>query len=81
MKLSVYVPKELEEPLKTKARAEGVSPSIYVQSVVRHDLETDSEWPEAFRELAGSWEDDRTAEEIMRDIEESRTSTERDEFL
>ncbi|MDA8017196.1 MAG: hypothetical protein MPN21_07075 [Thermoanaerobaculia bacterium] len=78
MKLSVYVPKELEEPLRARADAEGMSPALYVQSVLRGDIEGHRrEWSDEFRALAGSWKDDRSTEEIVRDIEESRISTQR----
>ena len=82
MKLSVYVPKELEEPLRARAHAEGLSPSLYVQAVVREDVESHRRgWSDEFRALAGSWEDDRSTEEIIRDIENSRSSAQRDELF
>ena len=39
MNLTVYVPKELEEELRQRAEAESLSPSLYVQSVLRRALE------------------------------------------
>lgn len=78
MKLSVYVPKELEEPLEAEASKRGESPSMFVQSLIRSRLERGGRaFSEEFAALAGSWEDDRSAEEIVRDIEESRRSVRR----
>lgn len=82
MKLSVYLPKELEEPLRARADAQGLSPSLYVQTVVRKDIQShDQQWSEEFKALAGSWQDERSTEEIIRDIEENRRSAERDSLL
>jgi hypothetical protein len=75
VKISVYIPKELEEPLREEAAEAGESPTLFVQSLVRERLGgRNKEFSEAFAALAGSWEDDRSVAEIVRDIEESRTS-------
>ena len=39
MTLTIELPDELEEPLKTRAQAQGVSAAGYVQSVLEHALE------------------------------------------
>jgi hypothetical protein len=78
MKISVYVPKELEEPLREEAAEAGESPPLFVQSLLRERLQgRRKSFSEEFAALAGSWEDDRPAEEIVRDIAESRTSSDR----
>lgn len=78
MKLSIYVPKDLEEPLEAEAAKRGESPSMFVQSLVRARLERGGRsFSEDFAALAGSWEDDRSADEIVRDVEESRRSVRR----
>ena len=78
MKLSVYVPKHLEEALEAEAEERGESPSMFVQSLVRARLERGGRaFSDEFAALAGSWEDDRSAEEIVREIEESRRSADR----
>lgn len=75
MKISVYIPKDLEEPLREEAAEAGESPTLFVQSLVRERLGgRNREFSEAFAALAGSWEDDRSVAEIVRDVEESRTS-------
>jgi hypothetical protein len=78
MKISVYVPKELEEPLREEAAEAGESPPLFVQSLLRERLQgRQKSFSEEFAALAGSWEDDRPAEEIIRDIEENRQSAHR----
>lgn len=75
MKLSIYVPKDLEAPLEAEAAKWGLSPSMFVQSLIRARLERGGRtFSEEFAALAGGWEDDRSADEIARDIEESRRS-------
>lgn len=78
MKLSVYVPKDLEEPLEEQAARAGTSPSLFIQSLLKRWFEAKPRrFSQAFLDLAGSWEDERSTEEIIRDIEESRRSTDR----
>ena len=78
MKLSIYVPKDLEESLETEAAKRGESPSMFVQSLIRARLERGGRtFSDDFAALAGSWEDNRPVDEIVRDIEESRRSTRR----
>jgi hypothetical protein len=78
MKISVYVPKELEEPLREEAAEAGESPPLFVQSLLRKRLHSRRRsFSEEFAALAGSWEDERSVEEIVRDIEESRRSAHR----
>ncbi len=73
MKLSVYVPKDLEEPLRRQAEAAELTPSRFIQSVLEQELRrSPKRFSEAFLALAGSWEDRRSTEEILREIEESR---------
>ena len=77
MKISIYIPKDLEKPLLAEAREAGESPSLFVQSLVRDRLEGKREaFSDEFAALAGSWEDIRSVDEIIRDIEGSRTSSE-----
>ncbi len=78
MKLSVYIPKDLEEALEAEAAKRGESPSRFVQSLVHARLARGGRaFSDRFAALAGSWEDSRSAEEIVRDIEESRLSVRR----
>lgn len=78
MNLTVYVPKELEDELQRRARQAGVTPSLFVQSVLRAALaERPASFSPAFRALAGAWEDERSADEVIADIRANRTATKR----
>lgn len=78
MKISVYVPKELEGPLQEKAEERSMTPSLYVQSLVRERFERQPRrFSPAFAALAGSWEDERSAAEICRELKESRKDASR----
>ena len=78
MKISVYIPKELEEPLRTEAAEAGESPSMFLQSLVRERFERGSRtFSDDFAALAGSWEDTRTVTEIVRDLEDNRRNAAR----
>ena len=78
MKISVYVPKELEGRLREKAEERSMTPSRFVQSLVQERFEQEPRrFTSAFAALAGSWEDERSAEEICRELEESRQDASR----
>jgi len=78
MKISVYVPKEFEGQLREKAEEQGMTPSLFIQGLVREQFERGQRrFSRSFAALAGSWEDERSAEEICRDLEESRQDAER----
>lgn len=82
MKLSVYVPKRLEDKLREEAEAAEVTPARLIQGLVEDHLDaTPRRFTAGFLALAGSWEDDRSTEEILRDIEKSRLDAERPELL
>lgn len=69
MKLSLYVPKKLEKRLLDEAVEVGVTPSRLIQGWVEDRLtKRPRRFPQEFLELAGTWEDDRTTAEIVRDI-------------
>ena len=78
MKVSVHVPKELEGQLREQAEGQSMTPSLFVQSLVRERFEQGSRrFTPAFATLAGSWQDERSAGEICRDLEASRQDAER----
>ena len=78
MKISVYVPKELEGRLRQRAEEQSMTPSLFVQSLVRERFEQQPKrFTPAFAALAGSWEDERSADEICRELEESRQDASR----
>ncbi len=78
MKISVYVPKKLEGHLREQAEERSMTPSLFVQSLVRERFEQGPRrFTSAFAALAGSWEDERSAGEICRDLEECRQDASR----
>ncbi len=73
MKISVYVPKDLESDLREQAKAQSMTPSLFVQSLVRDRFEQGPRrFSSSFAALAGSWEDERSAAEICLDLERRR---------
>ena len=75
MNLTIYVPKDLEAELQRRAKQAGTTPSLFVQSVLRAEMSRrPASFSSAFAALAGSWEDERSADEIIADIRDHRTS-------
>lgn len=60
--LTLYIDEETEVGLKQAAAAAGKSQSRWVTELIRERIA--DEWPEAVRQLLGSWSDFPTAEEI-----------------
>ena len=82
MKLSVYIPKDLEKPLMQRADGSGLSPSRVVQDLVRASLSGQRRtFSDEFMALAGSWEDDKTTEAICQEIDDDQVVAERVEML
>jgi hypothetical protein len=78
MNLTVYVPKDMEEELRKRAERSGTTVPRFVQAVLREALSVQPDrFPESFARLAGSWEDTRTAKEIVADIRGSRAKAAR----
>jgi len=78
MNLTIYVPKDLEAELRHRAEAAGMTPSLFAQSVLRTALERQpNRFSERFAALAGSWEDERTPQQIIADIRKHRASPRR----
>ena len=78
MNLTVYIPRSLQDKLRQRARAAKLTPARYLQQLLRRDIEDGPrEFSQRFAALAGSWEDDRAADKIIRDIEDNRIDTER----
>ncbi len=81
MNLTVYIPRSLQEKLRQRARAAELTPARYLQRLLRQDIEDGPrEFSARFAALAGSWEDDRAAAAIVRDIEDNRMDSERPEM-
>ncbi len=78
MKLSVYVPDSLEDRLRREAAEAKLSPSKFIQTVLKDQLEeAPDRFTDSFAALAGSWEDARTTGAILRDIEKGRATSRR----
>lgn len=78
MRLSVYIPKEIEGRLEEAAEESGLSVTKLIQEIVREKLESRRRsFSRRFLALAGSWEDDRSSEEILRDLRAARSGAQR----
>lgn len=81
MNLTVYVPRSLQRSLRRRAEASKLTPARYLQHLLRQDIEGGlTEFSSRFAALAGSWQDDRSAAEVARDIEDNRIDSERPEL-
>lgn len=81
MNLTVYIPRSLQRALRERARAADLTPARYLQQLLRQDIEDGpQEFSSRFAALAGSWEDDRVAGDIVRDIEDNRIDADRPEI-
>ena len=81
MNLTVYIPRSLQRSLRQRAQAADLTPARYLQQLLRQDVEDGPiEFSGRFSALAGSWEDDRAASDIVRDIEDHRIDSKRPEL-
>lgn len=62
--VTLYLDEETKRRVRKAARAAGVSQSRWLADLVKRG--TASEWPAEVRELAGSWPDFPTSEEIRK---------------
>jgi len=60
--VTIYLDDELEKRMTANAKAMKLSKSKWIADVIREKLV--DEWPANVRELAGSWEDFPTLDEI-----------------
>ena len=60
--VTIYLDEEVEKRMTASAKAMKLSRSKWIANVIREKLV--DEWPANVRELAGSWEDFPTLEEI-----------------
>ena len=72
---------KLYEKLRRRAASENRSISQQAVEIIQRGLDTAPEsfgWrDDAFLKLSGTWEDNRTADEIIRDIRQSRVNRRR----
>ena len=70
-----------EQPAESSSGAAQPGELQLIQELVEDHLDAvPRRFSADFLALAGSWEDDRSTEEILRDIEESRLDAERPEL-
>ena len=77
--VAIYIDEKLSKKLDEVSKASGKSKSKWVADVISERLE--NEWPQGFFDLAGSWEDDRSAEQIMEEMRRDLRGLERREGL
>lgn len=74
--LALYIDDETVQQLDAQAREAGVSRSAWVREAIQARLK--NRLPESFFEILGTWEDDRSPEEILADVRRAPTETERE---
>ena len=75
--LAIYIEDQLAERLDKAAKASGKSKSKWVADAIKRTLQ--DQWPEGFFDLAGSWEDDLSPDEIMSRIRTGMDKSDRRE--
>jgi predicted DNA-binding protein len=77
--VAIYIDENLSKKLDEITKASGKSKSRWVADIITEKLA--NQWPEGFFELAGSWEDNKTAEGIMAEIRKGSERVENREAL
>ena len=78
--VAVYLDKNTADDLARHARKAGISQSAFVRDAITEKLKAEPNaagFPQWWFDLSGSWEDDRSPEEIMRDIREGSEQPDR----
>jgi hypothetical protein len=63
--ITIYLDRETEERLNTKAQAAGVSVNRWLTELIQES--TSAGWPAEIRSLAGAWQDFPEPEELRRE--------------
>ena len=69
--VTIYIDEETEKKMVASAGAEHVSRSKWITDLIREKVA--KEWPPSVRELAGTWEDFPSAEELRSEAGEDVT--------
>jgi hypothetical protein len=64
--LAIYLEDRLAKRLEKAVKVSGQSKSRWVAEAIKRSLR--DHWPEGFFDLAGSWQDDKSPDEIMKVI-------------
>jgi predicted DNA-binding protein len=73
--IAIVLDDKTAERLREVSEKDGITPSAWIQRVIHTQL--DEKLPESFFAVLGTWEDDRSAEEIFRDIREEAPQAKR----
>ena len=66
-RLSIYLKKDLKQKVVSAAKAKNISSSKWLVKIIEKELNDswiDDSWPENIRQMAGSWLDFPSQEEI-----------------
>ena len=77
--LAIYIDEQLADRLEKAVKASGKSKSKWVADAIQAVLK--DRWPEGFFELAGSWEDDASPDEIIKRIRQGMEKIDRREEI
>ena len=77
--LAIYIEDKLSEKLEKVVKASGKSKSKWIADVIKKEL--DDQWPENFFNLAGSWKDNKDADEIIQEIRDGSDTFEKREEI
>ena len=77
--LAIYIDEQLADRLEKAVKASGKSKSKWVADAIQAVLQ--DRWPEGFFELAGSWEDDASPDEIIKRIRQGMEKIDRREEI
>jgi predicted transcriptional regulator len=77
--LAIYLEDQLAKRLDKAVKASGQSKSRWVAKAIERSLQ--DHWPDGFFDLAGKWQDDKSPEEIIKEIREGIQKPEQREKL
>jgi predicted transcriptional regulator len=73
--IAIELDDKTAERLREVSEKDGITPSAWIQRAIHTQL--DEKLPESFFAVLGTWEDDRSAEEIFRDIRDEAPQAKR----
>lgn len=74
--LAIYIDDKTARQINKASKKAGLSRSQWVSQVLKKEISADL--PETFFNLLGSWEDDRSPQEILKDIRRETHQKERE---
>ena len=77
--LALYIDDQLAERLNKAVKAAGKSKSKWVAEAIKRSLQ--DHWPDGFFDLAGRWQDDKSHDEIIKEIRKGMENLEDRERL